>query len=184
MTFKKPDSTKFMVFCIVTVLMLLYHKQRLSETLCPVLNHVDLQMSYPCGEISLVRATTYNCTGAQCDSNPFSTADGSIIDPVKLKNKEINWVALSRDLIWDKERQGLFSDTTLWRGDFAFGDTITVYSKKYPHLDGEWVVHDCMAESYRMSIDFLMDPENNYPKLGVGTDVKIVFCAGDKRNKD
>jgi hypothetical protein len=134
--------------------------------------------------IDLVRATTYNCFVAQTDSTPNHTADGTYIDPVKLRNKEINYVALSRDLIWDEERQQIFSDTTLWRGPFAFGDTITIISEKFPHLEGEWVVHDCMGADYRDSIDFLMDPLNNTPKLGVGEDVKIVFCIGDRRNRN
>lgn len=131
-----------------------------------------------CLEIDLERATTYYPTEAQCDSNPYTTADGSFIDMEKLHNKEIRWVALSRDLICDAERRELFpNDTNHWRGDFHFGDTITIYSKENPQVDGDWVVHDCMASKYKMSIDFLMHPENNYPKMGVGTDVKIVYCG-------
>jgi hypothetical protein len=55
--------------------------------------------------IQLDRATTYYCNVSQCDNYPFTTADGSVIDPIKLKNKEIRWCALSRDLIWDEYRQ-------------------------------------------------------------------------------
>jgi len=102
--------------------------------------------------IHLKRATTYWCTESQCDSNPYSTADGSIIEP---KNPQ-RWVALSRDLLYR------------WGGPFHYGDTIEIYSNKFPHLDGEYVVHDCMASKYEMSIDFLMSPEKNFPKLGVG----------------
>lgn len=134
--------------------------------------------------IDLVRATTYNCEVSQTDSSPYTTADGSIIDPVKLKNKEIRWVALSWDLIWDEFRQGIYDDTTAWRGEFAFNDTIEIYSKTFPNLNGYWVVHDVMNKGYRNSIDFLTDSENNKPKLGIGEDVKIIFCVGDKRNRN
>lgn len=113
--------------------------------------------------IHLNRATTYQPTEAQCDSNPFSTADGSIINPDSLQR----WVALSRDLI------------SRWGGPFDYGDTITFYSETKPHICGDWVLHDCMASSYEMSVDFLMAPEDNYPKLGVGTDVKIIYCADE-----
>ena len=118
------------------------------------------------------RATTYNAEVSQCDSDPYGTADGSRINPTKLKNKEIRWVALSRDLIWDTYRQGLYKED--FRGQFAFGDTILITSVEKPQINGEWVVHDCMNARYRNSIDFLFDRNNNKPKLGVGTDVKII----------
>lgn len=112
-------------------------------------------------EIPLQRATTYWCDTAQCDSNPYSTADGSIIDPLNPQK----WCALSRDLLHR------------WGGEFKYGDTIEVYSKEHPNLNGYWVVRDCMNAKYEMSIDFLMSPEKNKPKLGVGTDVKIIMCG-------
>ncbi len=111
--------------------------------------------------IHLKRATTYWCTESQCDGNPYSTADGSIIDP---ENPQ-RWVALSRDLLHR------------WGGEFHYGDTIEIYSNKFPHLNGLYEVHDCMNAKYEMSIDFLMSPEKNNPKLGVGTDVKIITCG-------
>lgn len=129
---------------------------------------------FRCDTMHLERATTYQPTMAQCDDNPLSTADGSVINP----NKYQRWVALSRDLICDPDRRELFpEDTNHWRGQFHFGDTITTYSKSFPHLNGDWVVHDCMAPRYKMSIDFLLAPEDNVPKLGVGTDVKIIYCG-------
>ncbi len=122
--------------------------------------------------IELDRATTYYCNVNQCDNDPFTTADGSVIDPIKLKNKQIRWCALSRDLIWDEYRQGIHAEG--FRGLFEFGDTITVYSKTCPQINGKWVVHDTMNKRYKRSIDFLFDPKNNKPKLGVCTDVKII----------
>ena len=122
--------------------------------------------------VNLERATTYNAEVSQCDSDPFGTADGSRINPTKLKNQEIRWVALSRDLIWDEYRQGLYKHD--FRGQFAFGDTIYLHSELKPQINGYWVVHDCMNKRYRNSIDFLFDSSNNKPKLGVGKDVQIL----------
>ena len=122
--------------------------------------------------IQLDRATTYYCNVNQCDNDPFTTADGSVIDPIKLKNKEIRWCALSRDLIWDEYRQTIHKQG--FRGFFEFGDTIIVKSNSSPQINGKWVVHDTMNKRYTNSIDFLIDPINNKPKLGVCPDVKII----------
>jgi hypothetical protein len=111
--------------------------------------------------IHLERATTYQPSTSQCDSDPLTTADGSKIDPSNMKR----WVALSRDLL------------ARWGGQFAYGDTITIYSESHPNLNGDWEVHDCMNARYKMSIDFLMATEDNVPKLGVGKDVKIIYCG-------
>ncbi len=125
------------------------------------------------GYIEIDRATTYNAQVSQCDDDPFETADGSRIDPVKLKNKQIRWVALSRDLINDEYRRKHHPSTGHWNGMFRFGDTIIVKSESCPQINGEWVVHDTMNKRYTNSIDFLFDPSNNKPKLGVCTDLKI-----------
>jgi hypothetical protein len=122
--------------------------------------------------IQLDRATTYYCNVSQCDNDPFTTADGSVIDPIKLKNKEIRWCALSRDLIWDEYRQTIHKQG--FRGLFEFGDTIVVKSNSNPQINGKWVVHDTMNKRYKNSIDFLIHPNNNKPKLGVCDDVKIL----------
>ena len=122
--------------------------------------------------IELDRATTYYCNVNQCDNDPFTTADGSIIDPIKLKNKEIRWCALSRDLIWDEYRQSIHAEG--FRGLFEFGDTIVVKSNSSPQINGKWVVHDTMNKRYTRSIDFLIHPDNNNPKLGVCPDVRII----------
>ena len=122
--------------------------------------------------IELDRATTYNVDIKQCDNDPLTTADGSRIDTVALANGELRWCALSRDLIWDEYRQGIHAEG--FRGLFEFGDTITVYSKTCPQINGKWVVHDTMNKRYTNSIDFLIDPINNKPKLGVCPDVKII----------
>jgi hypothetical protein len=128
-----------------------------SNYVAPTTDTLALEVEYPCDTVHIIRATTYQPTVAQCDSNPFSTADGSIIDPSNMQR----WCALSRDLL------------TRWGGEFHYGDTIDVYSVKHPQIDGEWVIHDCMNSRYKMSIDFL---GNITPKLGVGTDIKIITC--------
>lgn len=127
----------------------------------PQIDTVTILVYHEPDTIHIERATTYQPTTAQCDSDPLTTADGSKIDPNNLKR----WVALSRDLL------------SRWGGPFAYGDTLDIYSKDHPNLNGEWVVHDCMNARYEMSIDFLMSPEDNYPKLGIGKDIKILVCG-------
>ena len=109
--------------------------------------------------IRIDRASTYNAVVSQCDNDPFTTADGSLIDPAKLREGQIRWCALSRDLL------------SRWGGIVDYGDTITVKSIRKSQINGEWVVHDCMNARYRNSVDFLFDAENNSPKLGICTDL-------------
>ena len=125
--------------------------------------------------IELDRATTYNVDIKQCDNDPLTTADGSRIDLYKLANGQLRWCALSRDLIYDEERQKLHDyDTSIFRGFFRFGDTIVVESISSPQINGKWCVRDCMNKRFKRSIDFLFDPKNNKPKLGVCPDVRIL----------
>ena len=123
--------------------------------------------------IQIDRATTYTPSTVQCDSNPLSTADNSLIDVEKLKANQIKWVSLSRDLILDPYRNRYFPHTGHWNGLFSFGDTIEVQSGSSPQINGKWVVHDCMNARYENSIDFLLDSQNNIPKLGVCKDLII-----------
>lgn len=111
--------------------------------------------------IKINRATTYNPDPAQCDSDPLTTADNSTIDLNKLKDGTLRWVALSRDLL------------SRWGGCFNYGDTITVESVSKPQINGDWVVRDCMNARYKKSLDFLFDPLNNHPKLGICKDLMI-----------
>jgi hypothetical protein len=131
----------------------------------PVANKVEVSMAYPI-VTHIERATTYQPTVAQCDSDPYTTADGSRINP----NNMQKWVALSRDLIYCEERQKIFKDTTHWRGLYSFGDTIIVWSEKHPQINGEYAVHDCMHWDYKNSLDFLGVVK---PKLGIGKDIKL-----------
>ena len=96
----------------------------------------------------IVTGTKYQPVAEQCDSNPLGTADGSVIDTVALKNGEIRWCALSRDLLSRKH------PTDPWYGPFHYGDTIVV-SRGTPEVCGRWIVHDTMNKRYRRRIDFL-----------------------------
>lgn len=156
----------FIIFCVclMAALWIGSCEYRNSQSAIKTANKVETCMVYPPDTIHLERATTYQPTEAQCDSNPLTTADGSKINPDYYQK----WVALSRDLL------------TRWGGQFDYGDTLEIYSEKNPNLNGQWEVHDCMAPSYKMSIDFLLEPEKNYPKLGVGKDVKILYCGYEK----
>lgn len=67
------------------------------------------------------------------------TADGSKINSNKLKNGNIRWVALSRDML----------------KEFKFGDTIRVESSN-SYLNGYWVVKDKMHKRCKRKIDFML----------------------------
>ena len=125
------------------------------------LNRIRLNRPIKSEFIQLDRATTYNAVASQCDNDPFTTADGSKIDPIKLRDGKIRWCALSRGFI------------ARWGGLFDYGDTIVVGSISSPQINGEWILHDCMNKRYRNSIDFLFHPDNNKPKLGVCKDLVI-----------
>lgn len=149
------------------------HHHASSEMTLVVLdtNGVDDVVEYD--TIHLNRATRYNPTPAQCDANPFNTADGTYIDPTKLRNEEIRWCALSWDLMDDAYRRKVRNEDWAWRGTIKFGDTIYVESESKPFINGKWVVHDVMNGRYRKSIDFLVHQSNMNPRLGVCKDVKI-----------
>lgn len=125
------------------------------------LNRIRLNQPIKSEFIHIDRATTYNAVPSQCDSDPFTTADGSKIDPVKLRDGKIRWCALSRDFL------------ARWGGLFDYGDTIQVGSFSSPQINGKWVVHDCMNKRYTNSLDFLFDARNNNPKLGVCRDLVV-----------
>jgi hypothetical protein len=104
--------------------------------------------------ITVLTGTVYNPEISQCDSDPFTTADMSRINLKKLKNKEIRWVALSRDLL------------KRWGGSIDYGDSIFIVGGE---KEGWWVVHDCMNKRYKNRIDFL-----EYKQKRFKEDVKIL----------
>lgn len=158
----KTAIISILILSLITIGVGIYFlKNGRVELVRPKADEIELSQcyyAYAPDTISLIRATTYNPVASQCDSNPLHTADGSYIDLDRLKSKKIRWCALSSDLL----------------KVFDYGDTIEVYSEKHKQINGYWVVHDCMAKRWELSIDFLMLPEQNYPKLGIGKDVKIL----------
>lgn len=85
----------------------------------------------------VVTVTKYNPTIDQCDSDPLITADGSYIDTLKLKNGELKWIAISRDL----------------RSEFQYGDTVILSGTGLN--DGEYVVRDTMNPRWKSRVDIL-----------------------------
>tara|TARA_B110000211_G_scaffold93293_1_gene108751 strand:- start:13 stop:486 length:474 start_codon:yes stop_codon:yes gene_type:complete len=120
--------------------------------------------------VEIGRATIYNAVAAQCDHDPFTTADGSYIDTNKLKGGNLNWIALSQDLIDDSYKARLHKG--LFKGQFQFGDSILVISKEWPSMSNVYIVHDVMNKRYRKAIDFLM-PIETKNKFRLGRDFKL-----------
>lgn len=89
--------------------------------------------------ITNVMVTFYNPEPSQCSGNPLITADGSRINLQKLKNREIRWVAVSRDLL----------------KKHPFGSKIYIEIKDRPDLTGVYEVHDTTAPRHRNLIDIL-----------------------------
>jgi 3D (Asp-Asp-Asp) domain-containing protein len=91
-----------------------------------------------------VKATYYNPTSGQCDKTPLITGSGYKINLRKLKNKTINIVAVSRDLL----------------KIYPYGSEIYVHQPV--HLRGTYRVEDTMNKRFTNRIDFLV-----YDKLKV-----------------
>lgn len=89
-----------------------------------------------------VKASYYNPVISQCDDSPLYTGSGSYIDTIKLKNKEIRWMALSYDLL------------VYFGGTIKYGDKLMVISDN-PNLKGVWYAKDAMNNIYKHKIDFL-----------------------------
>ncbi len=87
----------------------------------------------------VVTATMYNAVKKQCDSNPFETANGSIINPKKAS--EHKWVAMSRNLL------------KRWKGRFSYGDKIRIIGTDFK--DGVYTIVDCMNKRFKNKIDIL-----------------------------
>lgn len=109
--------------------------------------------------VEIDTATVYHPVAGQTDSMPYVTADGSVIDTTNPAKHR--WVALSRDLLQCSYRAEMFKDTSFWRGDFSFGDTVMVLSDD-DRINGLWVVRDCMNKKYKKRIDFLQGKGDIY----------------------
>lgn len=104
-----------------------------------------------------VTATFYNPVKGQCSGNSLITADGSKIDLKKLKNDQIRWIAVSRDLL----------------KSFGFGTKVRIESSIDSTINGVYEVHDTMAKRWRNKIDILQTSDKNKKHPGVIKNVKI-----------
>ena len=104
----------------------------------------------------LVTVTRYNPVIDQCDEDPLITADNSEIDLRKLKNEELRWVAVSRDLL----------------GEFSYGDTIKLTCQNDPSINGTYTIHDCMNKRWKNRVDILTHVESDHG-CGKWEDVKL-----------
>lgn len=109
----------------------------------------------PKGVTTHVTLTCYHPVESQCDSDPLITADGSKIDLNKLKNKEIKWCAISRDLLWlfpkDKPKK--------------------VFIEGY----GIYEVRDVMNRRWEHRLDILKHPSDK--KLIMDKNVKVIILS-------
>ena len=93
---------------------------------------------------------------SQCDADPLITADMSKINLDKLKNREIRWIAVSRDLL----------------KKYNMGDTVIIESPN-EKVNGEWVIHDKMNKRFEKRIDLLVSSEDNYYNLRMPKEATI-----------
>lgn len=77
----------------------------------------------------------------------WHVASGDRIDPVKLNNREIRWVAASPDV---------------FSAGFKMNDTILVNCQQAPQINGKWVIKDRTGKRHRRMIDFLMSRKDHY----------------------
>ena len=112
-------------------------------------------------KIKGVVGTVYHLVANQCDSNPFETADGTVVKERGEKVNNLRYVALSRDLLKDAYRDKLHNVKGQWKGKIQFGDTIKVVSDN-KQLCGMWIVKDCMNKRFKKKIDFMQDKETGF----------------------
>ena len=106
-----------------------------------------------------VTATAYQAVAGQTDSEPFITADNSLIKPSFGSKKR--WMALSRDLLKP------------WGGRFAYGDKVRVRGIS-PALDGVYTVHDTMNRRHRHCMDVLTHVSEKFDIFQKGVKIQIV----------
>jgi len=99
----------------------------------------DIKHPEPKERVYTITVTMYNAVAGQCDSDPFTTADGSKINPERASEQKM--VALSRDLL---KRFG---------GDFDYGDLVEI--KGTGKKDGIYRVSDTMNKRIKGTMDIL-----------------------------
>jgi hypothetical protein len=108
--------------------------------------------------VTLDALTVYHPTKRQCDKTPLITASNSKINVHDLKNQNLRWMALSRDLL------------KRWKGEFHYGDTVLVTAGD-PKIDGLWIIKDTMNKRYKKRGDLLFDSQ--VLRLGKWKNVEI-----------
>lgn len=93
------------------------------------------------GTVTHVTLTCYQPVKAQCDSQPLVTADGSKINLTHLKNNQIKWCAISRDLLYL----------------FPKGKPKKIYIEGF----GEYLVKDVMNKRHTHRVDILIHPKDS-----------------------
>ena len=106
-----------------------------------------------------VTATAYQAVPGQTDSEPFTTADNSLIKPHYGSKKR--WMALSRDLLRP------------WGGPFNFGDKVRVRGIS-PQLDGVYTIHDTMNRRHHHCMDVLTHPREKYDIFQKGVKIQLI----------
>ena len=114
-----------------------------------------VQVTAARGTVIHVTLTCYQPVKEQCNGDPLTTADGSKIDLKKLKDGDIKWCAISRDLLW------LFPKDKPKR----------VYIEGY----GIYEVRDLMNKRWDHRIDILKHPDD---KKGIClSNVKVIILS-------
>jgi hypothetical protein len=96
---------------------------------------IKVQPVQKCDSIP-VTITIYNPTVNQCDSKPFETSDGSIIDPLSPQR----WIGGSRDIV----------------KLFGYGAKLNLIIPNAPYLNGEYILHDTDSGKLHRHIDILI----------------------------
>lgn len=120
-------------------------KEMLRNELFDLMQEKD-SISYV--EEHYVIGTYYNPVIEQTNMDCLFTANMSFIDTVALKNYQLRWVAISRDLL----------------EYYNFNDTIEVHSNNI-NVNGLWIIKDVMNKRYQKRVDFLV-PLNDTLKIG------------------
>lgn len=114
-----------------------------------------VQVTAARGTVTHVTLTCYQPVKEQCNGDPLTTADGSKIDLKKLKDGDIKWCAISRDLLC------LFPKDKPKR----------VYIEGY----GIYEVRDLMNKRWDHRIDILKHPDD---KKGIClSNVKVIILS-------
>ena len=164
------NSTAFYLIAVLAMLFMITYaikkrKVRGEESVTEIFT--DTLITKSCS-VNIRRATVYHAVVSQCDADPLITADGSYIDTCLLNKGQLQWVALSQDLVYDEYKASLHKN--LFKGRFRFGDTVYVSSTKHSMMNGYYVVRDVMNRRYKQSMDFLMPIKG---RRFLGRDFKI-----------